>query len=77
MLGRKSKLSRRNKRTIYKMCIRTVMTYASPVFAHAAPKHYIDYRDLELPTISKYEGRIEAILRHRGITSQCAPTRGG
>ncbi|GBP12375.1 hypothetical protein EVAR_75803_1 [Eumeta japonica] len=26
------------------MCIRTVMTYASPVFAHAAPKHYIDYR---------------------------------
>ncbi|GBP10435.1 hypothetical protein EVAR_76304_1 [Eumeta japonica] len=54
VLGRKSKLSRRNKRTIYKMCIRTVMTYASPVFAHAAPKHYIDYRDLELPTISKY-----------------------
>ncbi|GBP71054.1 hypothetical protein EVAR_37894_1 [Eumeta japonica] len=54
MLGRKSKLSRRNKRTIYKMCIRTVMTYASPVFAHAAQKHYIDYRDLELPTISKY-----------------------
>ncbi|GBP86540.1 Probable RNA-directed DNA polymerase from transposon BS [Eumeta japonica] len=38
MLGRKSKLSRRNKRTIYKMCIRTVMTYASPVFVHAAPK---------------------------------------
>ncbi|GBP88816.1 Probable RNA-directed DNA polymerase from transposon BS [Eumeta japonica] len=38
LLGRKSKLSRRNKRTIYKMCIRTVMTYASPVFAHAAPK---------------------------------------
>ncbi|GBP39854.1 hypothetical protein EVAR_29084_1 [Eumeta japonica] len=22
-------------------------------------------------------GRIEAILRHRGITSQCAPSRGG
>ncbi|GBP26327.1 Probable RNA-directed DNA polymerase from transposon BS [Eumeta japonica] len=38
LLGRKSKLSRLNKRTIYKMCIRTVMTYASPVFAHAAPK---------------------------------------
>ncbi|GBP34004.1 hypothetical protein EVAR_24918_1 [Eumeta japonica] len=38
MLGRKSKLSRRNKRIIYKMCIRTAMTYASPVFAHAAPK---------------------------------------
>ncbi|GBP24337.1 Probable RNA-directed DNA polymerase from transposon BS [Eumeta japonica] len=38
MLGRKSKLSRRNKRTLYKMCIRTVMTYACPVFAHATPK---------------------------------------
>ncbi|GBP88556.1 Probable RNA-directed DNA polymerase from transposon BS [Eumeta japonica] len=38
MLGRKSKLSRRNKRALYKMCIRTVMTYASPVFAHADPK---------------------------------------
>ncbi|GBP85603.1 hypothetical protein EVAR_67715_1 [Eumeta japonica] len=36
MLGRKSKLSRRNKRTIYKMCIRTVMTYASLVFAPKA-----------------------------------------
>ncbi|GBP20502.1 RNA-directed DNA polymerase from mobile element jockey [Eumeta japonica] len=37
MLGRKSKLSRRNKHTIYKMCIWTVMTHASPVFAYAAP----------------------------------------
>ncbi|GBP92120.1 hypothetical protein EVAR_47872_1 [Eumeta japonica] len=26
------------------MCIRTVLTYASPVFAHAALKHYIGYR---------------------------------
>ncbi|GBP20936.1 hypothetical protein EVAR_9505_1 [Eumeta japonica] len=34
------------------MCIRTVMTYASPVFAHATLK-VLD-RDLELPTISKY-----------------------
>ncbi|GBP31285.1 Probable RNA-directed DNA polymerase from transposon X-element [Eumeta japonica] len=38
MLGRNSKLSLRNKRTLYLMCIRTVLTYASPVFAHAAPK---------------------------------------
>ncbi|GBP22801.1 Probable RNA-directed DNA polymerase from transposon BS [Eumeta japonica] len=37
VLDRKSKLSLRNKRTIYLMCIRTVMTYASPVYAHAAP----------------------------------------
>ncbi|GBP43581.1 hypothetical protein EVAR_87498_1 [Eumeta japonica] len=34
----KRKLSRRNKRTIYKMCIRTVLTYTSPVFAQAASK---------------------------------------
>ncbi|GBP66737.1 Probable RNA-directed DNA polymerase from transposon BS [Eumeta japonica] len=103
MLGRKRKLSRRNKRTIYKTCIRMVMTYACPVFAHVAPKalhrlqviqnkfcraatdaHWcvrnsILHRDLELPTLSKYiyEGRIEAILQHRRITSQCAPLRGG
>ncbi|GBP34191.1 Probable RNA-directed DNA polymerase from transposon BS [Eumeta japonica] len=38
MLGRNSKLTLRNKRTLYLMCIRTVLTYASPVFAHAAPK---------------------------------------
>ncbi|GBP35798.1 RNA-directed DNA polymerase from mobile element jockey [Eumeta japonica] len=38
ILGRKSKLSQPNKRTIYKMCLRTAMAYASPVFAHAAPK---------------------------------------
>ncbi|GBP89815.1 hypothetical protein EVAR_66705_1 [Eumeta japonica] len=38
MLGRKSKLSRHNKRTIYKMRIRRVMIYASPVFAHATLK---------------------------------------
>ncbi|GBP87638.1 RNA-directed DNA polymerase from mobile element jockey [Eumeta japonica] len=37
MLGRNSKLSLRNKRTLYLMCIRTVLTYASPVFAHAVP----------------------------------------
>ncbi|GBP27596.1 hypothetical protein EVAR_102848_1 [Eumeta japonica] len=38
MLGRKSILLLRNKRTIYKMCIRLAMTYMSPVFAHAVPK---------------------------------------
>ncbi|GBP63306.1 hypothetical protein EVAR_26620_1 [Eumeta japonica] len=36
------------------MCIRTVMTYASPSSLTPLQKHYIDYRDLELPTISKY-----------------------
>lgn len=38
MLGRHSKMSLRNKRTLYKVCIRPVMTYASVVFAHANPK---------------------------------------
>lgn len=37
MLGRHSKMSLRNKRTLYKVCIRPVLTYASPVFAHANP----------------------------------------
>ncbi|GBP34933.1 hypothetical protein EVAR_26524_1 [Eumeta japonica] len=33
------------------MCIRTVMTYASPVSLTPLQKHYVDYRT---PTISKY-----------------------
>ncbi|GBP30628.1 Probable RNA-directed DNA polymerase from transposon BS [Eumeta japonica] len=37
MIGRESKMSLRNKRTIHTMCIRPVMTYESPVFAHARP----------------------------------------
>ncbi|GBP55804.1 hypothetical protein EVAR_50221_1 [Eumeta japonica] len=36
------------------MCIRTVMTYASPVFAHAAPKALHRLQGLRTPTISKY-----------------------
>ncbi|GBP00166.1 hypothetical protein EVAR_62495_1 [Eumeta japonica] len=39
MIGRKSKMSLLNKRTLYTMCIRPVMTYACPVFAHAARLH--------------------------------------
>ncbi|GBP87583.1 RNA-directed DNA polymerase from mobile element jockey [Eumeta japonica] len=37
MIGKKSKMSLRNKCTLYKVCIRP-MTYAAPVFAHANPK---------------------------------------
>ncbi|GBP57125.1 Probable RNA-directed DNA polymerase from transposon BS [Eumeta japonica] len=37
MIGRKNKMSLRNKRTIYTMCIRPVMTYAIPVFTHTQP----------------------------------------
>ncbi|GBP47006.1 hypothetical protein EVAR_32525_1 [Eumeta japonica] len=58
------------------MCIRTVMTYASPVFAHAAPKALHRLQGLITPHyFQTYEGRIKAILRHRGITSQCAILR--
>lgn len=39
LVGRRSKMSLRNKTTIYKACIRPVMTYASVVFAHAANSH--------------------------------------
>ncbi|CAK1588831.1 unnamed protein product [Parnassius mnemosyne] len=38
MLGRHSKMSLRNKRTLYKVCIRPVMTYSAPIFAHANDK---------------------------------------
>ncbi|GBP43817.1 Probable RNA-directed DNA polymerase from transposon BS [Eumeta japonica] len=52
---------------------KTVMTYASPVFAHAAPKALHKLQGLRtLHYFQIYEGRIEAILRYRGITSQCA-----
>ena len=37
LIGKRSKMSLRNKLTIYKACIRPVMTYASVVFAHAPP----------------------------------------
>lgn len=36
MIGRHSKMSLRNKRTLYKVCIRPVLSYASPVFAHTS-----------------------------------------
>lgn len=37
LIGRRSRMSLRNKLTIYKSFILPVMTYASPVWAHAAP----------------------------------------
>ncbi|GBP94600.1 Probable RNA-directed DNA polymerase from transposon BS [Eumeta japonica] len=37
MIGKKSKMSLRNKCTLYKVCIRPVMTYVASVFAHANP----------------------------------------
>ncbi|CAG5052937.1 unnamed protein product [Parnassius apollo] len=38
MLDRQSKTSLHNKRTLYKVCIRPIMTYVAPIFAHAKPK---------------------------------------
>lgn len=39
LLGRKSKLSTKNKYLIYKMVIRPTFTYAAPVWGHAAKTH--------------------------------------
>lgn len=38
MINKNSKMSLNNKRTLYKACIRPVLTYASPCFAHIPPK---------------------------------------
>ncbi|KAG6439382.1 hypothetical protein O3G_MSEX000725 [Manduca sexta] len=37
LLNRKSKMSVRNKIRIFTTCVRPIMTYASPIFAHAPP----------------------------------------
>ncbi|GBP86555.1 hypothetical protein EVAR_69075_1 [Eumeta japonica] len=63
------------------MCIRTVLTYASPVFAHAAPKA-LQVTEIWNSHSLIHEGRIEAIFRHRdhiptlsgGRLSTAAPT---
>ncbi|GBP43072.1 Probable RNA-directed DNA polymerase from transposon BS [Eumeta japonica] len=47
MIGRKSKMSLRNKRTTYTMCIRPVMIYASPVFAHARPDRLYELQKVQ------------------------------
>ncbi|GBP91110.1 hypothetical protein EVAR_100411_1 [Eumeta japonica] len=47
MIGRNSKMLSRNKRTLYKTCIRPVMTYASPVFAHVAPTALYDFQVIQ------------------------------
>ncbi|GBP71325.1 hypothetical protein EVAR_57709_1 [Eumeta japonica] len=47
MLGRNSKLSLRNKPTLCLMCTRTVLTYMSPVYAHAAPNTPIKLQVLQ------------------------------
>ncbi|GBP62190.1 hypothetical protein EVAR_42507_1 [Eumeta japonica] len=52
MIARKSKMSLRNKGTIYTMCIRPVMTRATNAPWYV--KNSILHRDLELPTISKF-----------------------
>lgn len=37
LINKKSKMSLRNKLTLYKTCIRPIMTYASVAFAHCRP----------------------------------------
>ncbi|TLO84139.1 hypothetical protein FEG28_18965, partial [Acinetobacter baumannii] len=47
MICKRSKMSLRNKVTLYKTCIRPVMTYASVVFAHAARTHIDTLQSLQ------------------------------
>ncbi|TLO84126.1 hypothetical protein FEG28_19010, partial [Acinetobacter baumannii] len=47
MICRRSKMSLRNKVTLYKTCIRPVMTYASVVFAHAARIHLKSFQIIQ------------------------------
>ncbi|GBP40233.1 RNA-directed DNA polymerase from mobile element jockey [Eumeta japonica] len=48
MIDGKSKMSLRNKRTLYTVCIRPTMTCACPVFAHAAPTALQDLQVIEI-----------------------------
>lgn len=41
LIGKQSKMSLRHKTTIYKACVRPIMTYASVAFAHAANSHLL------------------------------------
>ncbi|GBP74473.1 RNA-directed DNA polymerase from mobile element jockey [Eumeta japonica] len=61
IIGRRSKMSLRNKCTLYKICIRPVMTYAAPVFAHANPNtlyqlHILQksFRRTLTPSVQRY-----------------------
>ncbi|GBP61865.1 Probable RNA-directed DNA polymerase from transposon X-element [Eumeta japonica] len=47
-------ISRRNKRTLYKMCIRTNKFCRAATDAHWCVRNSILHRDLELPTLPKY-----------------------
>ncbi|GBP34183.1 RNA-directed DNA polymerase from mobile element jockey [Eumeta japonica] len=70
MLGRNSKLTLRNKRTLYLMCIRTVLTYASPVFAHAAPKRLKELQVLQnkfCRTATKAHWCVKNSVLHRDL----------
>ncbi|GBP54804.1 RNA-directed DNA polymerase from mobile element jockey [Eumeta japonica] len=48
MIGRKSKMSLRNKRTLYTMCIRPVMTYACPIFLTLPRLHFRTFRPFKI-----------------------------
>ncbi|GBP86546.1 Probable RNA-directed DNA polymerase from transposon BS [Eumeta japonica] len=57
MIGRKSKMSRRNKRTLYLMCIRPKIQNKfcrQATDAHWCVKNSVLHGDLELPTINKF-----------------------
>lgn len=47
LINRRSKMNLRHKVTLYKVCIRPVMTYASIVFAHASPSNLRKFQVLQ------------------------------
>lgn len=56
LLCKNSKMSLRNKVTLYKTCIRPIMTYASVAFAHASPLHTSSLQVLQNRFIRKAVG---------------------
>ncbi|CAH2108991.1 unnamed protein product [Euphydryas editha] len=83
MICGRSKMSLRNKLTLYKTCVRPIMTYASPVFAHCKPAYIqrlqvIQNRFLRTATASPWfvrnidlhkDFRIDSIAKHLKMLS--------
>ncbi|GBP82767.1 hypothetical protein EVAR_94925_1 [Eumeta japonica] len=70
MIGKKSKMSLRNKCTLYKVCIRPVMTYAAPVFATPTQRHSINFKFCK--TISAEEPPAHPAANHPNPLLQSA-----
>ncbi|GBP70964.1 Nucleic-acid-binding protein from transposon X-element [Eumeta japonica] len=62
MIGKKSKMSLINKCTLYIMCIRPVMTYATPVSAHADLKALYQLQNLQNSFCKRASGALWGFL---------------